>query len=277
MAAIIPTHKDFRYGTDDADQFCRLHYLDPILASVEKLPVVVILHGGFWKKQWNISNAAHTTLAPAIVSTTKYLAVEVEYRRGGSSGGGYCGSQDDVAASVNYLAELAKTYPIDLNRVILLGHSAGGQLCLWAADHLKKTALLSDTPSVVVPRLAVAISPITDMIGSYERHLSDDGDAVEVYMKCKPDSEENIMKYHEASPLHRLPGEVPIVLVTGRGDQDVPMDMVVTFRDAVVAGGGAAELILCEDDDDHYVPMNSSSDVWAKIQHAIDSAVETMV
>lgn len=198
--------------------------------------------------------------------------MEVEYRRRESVGGGYAGSQEDVAASVNYLAELAKTYPIDLNRVILLGHSAGGQLCLWAADHLKKTA----GPSTVVPRLAVAVSPITDMIGAFNRHLSDEGDAVEVYMKCKPDSEENISKYHEASPLHRLPSTVPIILVTGPGDQDVPMDMVMTFKDAVVETGGTVEVILCDDQDDHYVPMNSSSAVWSKIQQAIDIAVENM-
>lgn len=272
------THKDIPYAGEHEDQFCRIHYLDSMLSAFdEKLPVVIILHGGFWKNEWTINNAAHTTLAPSLVLANRYIAVEVEYRRRESLGGGYHGSQDDVATSINYLSELANTYPIDLERVIILGHSAGGQLCLWAADHQKKKSLSNPEQFVVVPRLAVAVSPITDMIGAYERHLSDEGDATEKYMQCKPDSEENIQKYHEASPLHRLPTDVPMILVTGFGDKDVPMDMVLSFRDAVLEGGGTAELILCAEEDDHYVPMNSSSAVWNEIQQAIVEAVNNMV
>jgi dipeptidyl aminopeptidase/acylaminoacyl peptidase len=100
------------------------------------------------------------------------------------------------------------------------------------------------------------------------------GDAVELYMKCKPDSEENIQKYKEASPIHRLPtNDVPMILVTGQGDKDVPMDMVIEFSDAVVQSGGSTQVILCDDQDDHYVPVDSSSAVWSKIQAAIDAAV----
>jgi acetyl esterase/lipase len=170
------------YGTEDKDQFCRFHYIKSTLASSRKLPVVIIFHGGFWKNKWTIDNAAHTSLAPSLVSTNNYLAVEAEYRRRDSPGGGYHGSQDDVAACIAFVTgELAVLYPnIDENRLVLLGHSAGGQLCLWAADHFSKQAMASiemdDMKKLVAPRLVVAISPITDMIAAYDRHLSDEGD-----------------------------------------------------------------------------------------------------
>jgi acetyl esterase/lipase len=57
----------------------------------------------------------------------------LEYRRIGNPGGGWPGTFADVAEGADHLRVLARTYPLDPNRVIVIGHSAGGHLALWLA------------------------------------------------------------------------------------------------------------------------------------------------
>jgi pimeloyl-ACP methyl ester carboxylesterase len=282
--------RDFPYASDHPAQFCRVH-LPSAFASDTLYPVVVIIHGGYWKNKWNIDNAAHTTLAPALnalapststsASTSSsssdslvYAAVEVEYRRRDDEGGGYPGSLQDVAQCLAHLPVLVRDegLPFDLDRVVVLGHSAGGQLALWLADHAARRAtgdcvaggagsgvtldgaaagvaggsgadagadavvdaLMLPVLPMPVPKLVVGVAPVSDMIAAYDRHLSDEGDAVELFMKCRPDTPENVAKYEDASAMHRLPHRVPLLLVAGKKDTDVPWDMVVAYRDAAV-------------------------------------------
>jgi hypothetical protein len=77
----------------------------------------------------------------------------------------------------------------------------------------------------VVPALLVGIAPVTDMEQGVERRLSDDGDAVQRFMKCVP-SAETMHLYDEASPIRHIPTRVPSILVTGLRDDVVPADMV---------------------------------------------------
>lgn len=55
----------------------------------------------------------------------------LEYRRTGNPGGGWPGTFEDVGRGTDYLRTLARSHPIDLKRVVVVGHSAGGQLALW--------------------------------------------------------------------------------------------------------------------------------------------------
>ncbi len=58
----------------------------------------------------------------------------IEYRRVGD-GGGWPATFEDVAAAIDHLATLDA--PVDLERVSILGHSAGGHLALWAAGRTR--------------------------------------------------------------------------------------------------------------------------------------------
>ena len=69
------------YG-DHASQYYRVHR-----PSVpEPWWAVLIIHGGFWREKYNISNAAIETIAPAL-ARRGFCAIEVEYRRVGGGGG----------------------------------------------------------------------------------------------------------------------------------------------------------------------------------------------
>lgn len=93
-------------------------------------PVAVTIHGGCWLDR--LGEGSITPLAAAL--TEAGIATwNLEYRRLGHEGGGWPGTFLDVGAGIDYLRVLAGEYPIDLNRVVLVGHSSGAHLAVWAA------------------------------------------------------------------------------------------------------------------------------------------------
>ena len=93
-------------------------------------PVVVLIHGGFWRAQYGLD--LMVPLAEDLADAG-YAVWNIEYRRVGQPGGGWPGTLDDVAAAVDELTAVTATHPLDLDRVAIVGHSAGGHLALWAA------------------------------------------------------------------------------------------------------------------------------------------------
>ena len=93
----------------------------------DPFPVVVLIHGGFWKDSFDLG--LMSPLA-ADLSSRGYATLHLEYRVIGSRDGGWPETAEDVAAGIDHLAEIADEHGLDLSRVIVIGHSAGGQLAL---------------------------------------------------------------------------------------------------------------------------------------------------
>src|SRR5262245_62366097 len=94
-------------------------------------PVVLLVHGGCWR---NTLPGLEFVRSLAAAFVERGLAVwNVEYRRIGDDGGGYPGTFLDVAAAADFLRTLSRRRPLDLERVVAVGHSAGGHLALWLA------------------------------------------------------------------------------------------------------------------------------------------------
>ena len=88
-----------------------------------------MIHGGFWRARYG-RKLMHPVCRD--LASRGWAAWNLEYRRlGRLSGGGWPTTFDDVAAGVDHLAELAA--PLDLSRIVAIGHSAGGHLAAWAA------------------------------------------------------------------------------------------------------------------------------------------------
>ena len=99
-------------------------------AGGAKRPLVVFLHGGWWRAQYDLAYGGHLCAA----LRAEGLAVwSVEYRRVGDAGGGWPGTFQDVAAGFDFVANLAEQFPIERTRVVAAGHSAGGHLAFWLA------------------------------------------------------------------------------------------------------------------------------------------------
>ncbi len=96
-----------------------------IWANEPEAPLVVVVHGGFWKQEYDRSHCRGLALG---LSTLGVTTVLLEYRRVGG-GGGWPTTFDDVRIG---LRKLVQHHP-RASRRIVVGHSAGGQLALWAA------------------------------------------------------------------------------------------------------------------------------------------------
>ena len=177
-------------------------------------PVVAIIHGGCWIEYATAQYTAH--LATALTSVG-FATWNLEYRRAHEEGGGWPGTFRDAEDGVNALATAAAKYPLDAGRVILMGHSAGGQLALMAAKR-SKLAL----------RGVVSLAGVVDM-RAYAKHGLKDCAAGELRaMGGTP--EEHPGRYAQVSPFELLPIPVPQVLVWGEQDTIVPGSLFAEYE-----------------------------------------------
>ena len=129
-------------------------------------PVVVLIHGGCWRAEYDITHIA--PLATALADDG-WAVWAIEYRRVGSPGGGWPGTFVDVGTAIDHLRTVAKTHPLDLSRVVVAGHSAGGHLALWSGARglLPKDSPIA-TSNPLLPR-GVAVDERHPPPGQVER------------------------------------------------------------------------------------------------------------
>lgn len=153
----------------------------------------------------------------------------LSYRRVGEPGGGWPGTFDDVRAGVK-------------GADVVIGHSAGGQLALWASCSV-----------VPPPRLAVSLCGVVDLYACYEARLS--RDAVVELLGGTPD--EVPERYAAASP---AACGVPMLLVHGVDDEVVPVGMSTAF-------GGEADVVevVVVEGEGHFDCLNPASRSWAEV------------
>jgi len=254
-----------QYGSDAKNQFVKLWIPDAHDETSDRcFPVVVIVHGGFWKSIYTVDNARQETIAPFMCSQG-FIVLDIEYRRSDDDGGGYPGTNQDVLEAVNLVRQLGNEgVRVDEKRVVLVGHSAGGTLVLWyAAQAVASSKLLS-------PALIVSVAPIADLPEAHRRKLSDDGTAVCRYMKGVPEGETG-HRYQEASPYGLLPCKIPLLLVAGTRDTIVPLDMIYRyFVKASNPGGNDGNfhelLVLAAD---HFDLVHAHHDSWRRVYSCI--------
>jgi acetyl esterase/lipase len=219
------------------------------LPAAETLaPLAIVVHGGSWKAMYNLIHTGHMCVALAAAGIATW---NVEYRTVGDVDGGWPATGDDVVRAVEFVDELVRRYPLDRDRVALVGHSAGGQLALWAA----KRAQLP----------VVALAAISDMRESAER-VGPDGAATR-FLGGMPAEVPD--RYADASPLEQLPLGVRQILVHGTDDADVPYAQSVAYAEAA---GPEAVLVTLEGAG-HFEPIDPLSPEWPKTFEAVRALV----
>ncbi len=242
-----PQHR-IAYGPDSLN-FGELR-LPTTPAPAAGYPVAVIIHGGCWQAAFAVDHISHVAAALTRAGVATWA---IEYRRVGDVGGGWPGTFDDVTLGTAHVAALAGLYRLDLDRVVLVGHSAGGQLALWAAG---PAPLLGAAPGAQAPtpptvRGVVALAPITDL----RRYGAERGSCnVAVPQLMGGTSDEQSARYARVSPVELPVPAVPIRLVHGAVDPIVPVAHSTDYaalgraagRDvqvALVPGAGHFDLI----------------------------------
>ena len=236
-----------RYG-DDPSQVAELHLPRRPTGA---LPVAVVLHGGYW--QTRFGKLVCRPLA-ADLAANGWAAWNLEYRRlgdGRGGGGGWPMTFADVAARLDHLAALEDPR-LDLDRVVLVGHSAGGQLALWAAGRTGLPAGAVGAGPRVRPRGVVALAPVTDLVraGAHARTLLG-GTPEQV-----PD------RWAQADPVAAAAPPVPVVVVHPVADRTVPLARSREYVARARSRGGDVTLVEVEDEG-HRDPIDPGSRSWA--------------
>lgn len=198
----------FPYG-DDPLQFAELRLPE----GDGPFPVAVLVHGGCWLAQYDVGHLA----AMAEALTDSGLATwAIEFRRVGNEGGGWPGTFLDVARGFDYLRRVAADHHLDLNRVVAVGHSAGGHLALWlAARH----NLTPDSPLYIANPLpmkgVIALAPAADLEETF-RNQTCHGVSQQLVGGTP---EEFPRRYREGSAAALLPLGIPQLIINGDHDE----------------------------------------------------------
>ena len=166
-------------------------------------PLVINIHGGFWRAKYNLDHARHLCAA----LTAKGLATaNLEYRRVGNEGGAWPGTFEDIRFAYQFLTQNAQKHNCDPQHIVVMGHSAGGQLALCLAAH---EPLLS---------AVISLAGVVDLQRAYQLHLSHD--AVVEFLRGTPAEVPD--HYREADPMQLSIAKARQWLIHGTSDDVVP-------------------------------------------------------
>lgn len=205
------------------------------LPKAKNPPVIVLLHGGFWRLPYGYEQM--TPLAQDLTHHG-YAAWNLEYRRLGEPDGGWPNTLKDVSLGIDHLAKLKVAgADLDLNRVVTVGHSAGGHLALWAGGSRKLEA--SDSAAKVKLLAAVGQAPAADLKRVYELNSSN-GVAHELTGGTPTQYPD---RYHNASPRALLPLGIPQLIVHGEADDTVIQDIGREYAEAARKAGDTCDYV----------------------------------
>ena len=104
--------------------------IDLRLPSAGRAPLIVLVHGGFWRPTYD---RHHLGPMASALAAAGYMVAVPEYRRAGMAEEGWTGPFNDIASALDQVAAIAGPHGADTSQVTWAGHSAGGHLVLWAA------------------------------------------------------------------------------------------------------------------------------------------------
>ena len=246
------------YGPDKS-QFGELYRP----SDVTHQGTVVIVHGGFWRSQYGLNLGR--PLARDLVGRG-YVVWNLEYRRVGN-GGGWPATFDDIAEGIDHLA----TLDVDTSKVVVVGHSAGGQLAVWAAGRSTLPAGAPGASPVVRVTGAVSQAGVLDLAVAQDTGVGDgaEGDLLGGSPAEVPD------RYRLADPIQRLPLAVPVLCVHARGDENVPFAQSTAYVAAATAAGDAA--VLRQVPGDHFTLIDPKTPAWAAVRDALPALLDGLL
>ncbi|PJJ77301.1 acetyl esterase/lipase [Sediminihabitans luteus] len=259
------TQQSFSYGTAP-EQVADLWL--PTGTEVGPVPVVVLVHGGYWSAQYDRS--LEDALVRDLVGDG-YAVWNVEYRGVGAtdpaSEGGWPGTFEDVAAAVDLLPDALAEAGVERGPTAVVGHSAGGTLALWLAS---RDTLPDGAPGAdprLVPDVVVSQAGVNDLAAASAAGAG--GGAVDALMGGAPD-EVTDDRYALADPARRLPTGVPTLVVVGADDTTVPVAQSTGYADAASAAGDDVTLEVV-DGEEHFAQLDPASTSWTRTRDWLDA------
>ena len=215
----------FSYGSDPL-QRAEL-WRRPDIYGHGDAPVLAFIHGGCWLNAYDI---AHTRALTSMLANAGYAVWSLEYRRTGDEGGGWPGTFEDILAGLNALQELAPE-GLDLSRVAVAGHSAGGHLALLAAtsDQLE-----------LEPKVTIGLAPIVDLV----QYGAGDNSCQQATPQFMGGSSEEIPQVYDLASVDPYAlDEKQVVALVGDLDSIVPLAQSEALPQRVINGAGHFDFV----------------------------------
>jgi acetyl esterase/lipase len=206
-----------------------------------------VVHGGFWRAEYDRS---HTAAQTAGLAEAGWHVAVGEYRRAGMPGGGWPGTFEDLAALVATVGA-DRDLPGPL---LLMGHSAGGHLVAWAANQPWADLLTG----------AVVLAGCVDLAETDRLHLG--ADAARAFLGS-PETESRA--WWAADPMTGLPPRVPVRLVHGALDREVPVAVTDAYLREALRLGADVRLDVVPDAG-HYSVIDPESLAWPHVLETLE-------
>jgi acetyl esterase/lipase len=242
LTAIPSRAPDLRiaYGPDSS-QYGELR----IPSGAGPHPVVILIHGGCFKAAY-----AKAQYMGAIADALKADGIatwNIEYRRLGEPGSGWPGTYLDVGRAVDHVRAIAGEYHLDLGRVIVVGHSAGGHLAMWAAAR-RRLATGSDlyVANPLPLRGVVDLAGPVDMTANIPGYQGLCADSV-ITSLLGGSPAAVPARYAQASAIALLPLGIPQVFVSGSREEYVPLPVATAYVKAATQAGDSVRHIFFPD------------------------------
>ncbi len=232
-------------------------------------PLLFFIHGGFWQSVYDLSHAGHLC---ADLTRNGIMTCNVEYRRIGDSGGGWPGTFQDVSRALDSILELfSQDHNHDLNRVVVMGHSAGGHLALWLVGRHrveKSSPLYSEHPHRVAK--AISLAGVCDLRLGWKQRLGHG--IITNLMGGSPDLYPD--RYESGNPIELLPTGAQHILIHGIDDEVVPISQSDLFAARANALGDHVELHRLERVG-HFELIDPESSAWSSFEGAVLSVLKS--
>jgi acetyl esterase/lipase len=260
MTAVPGSGERVAYGSDPL-QFGELR-LPP---AKSPYPVAIVIHGGCWLSQVGTLDpraVSYENMRPlaAALNAAGIATWNIEYRRLGHPGGGWPGTFQDVARAADTVRTLAKTHPLDLSRVVTIGHSAGGHFATWVAARPR----LAPTSEVYVAN-PIRLKGVVSLDGPADLKKTIDiqrpicgKPVITDLLGGSPEAQPG--RFHDGSPIELLPIGVRQVFFTGQMFDG----HAAPYEQAARRAGDAVDVKVYPDAD-HIAFIDPQSALWPEI------------
>lgn len=229
-------------------------------------PVIVLIHGGCWRA--DLPGTELMDYMAVDLRNRGYAVWNLEYRRIGHPGGGYPGTFQDIAAGLDHLRVIAPQHRLDLRRVAVSGHSAGGHLALWAAarDRLPAESPLRSADPLPI-RGVVSLAGIADL-DAYRQTGPDacgGPSTIDGLVGVQQPGGRDV--FADTSPPALLPLGDRQIVISGALDPIVPPRFGETYAAAASASGDPARSVVLQGAG-HFEVIDPTSAAWPSVVRA---------